>query len=66
MAQPKRRDSKVLHLRMDQDTFNRLSQYAKQEQRSLTNTIGYILYKFFSEREGGDACTHNSHNNHNQ
>lgn len=42
---------RVFTLRLDDDIFDKIEQLAKNEHRSMTNMIEYILLKYIEETE---------------
>ena len=42
---------RVFTLRMEDEIFDRIEQLAKDEHRSMTNMIEYILLKYLEEHE---------------
>ena len=42
---------RVFTLRMEDEIFDRIEQLAKDEHRSMTNMIEYILLKYLKENE---------------
>lgn len=42
---------RVFTLRLDDDIFDRIEQIAKDEHRSMTNLIEFILLKYLEENE---------------
>lgn len=45
---------RVFTLRLDDDIFDKIEQLAKNEHRSMTNMIEYILLKYIEETEQSD------------
>ena len=44
---------RVFTLRLDDNIFDRIEQLAKNDHRSMTNLIEYILLKYLEEMEQG-------------
>lgn len=42
---------RVFTLRLKDDTFDKIERLAKQEHRSMTNLIEYILLKYLDEKD---------------